>query len=74
MMMTALKQAWSACPVFCFVATDYTCSPTVGAVPRISASIPHQELADEFVSCGIARDTLLPAGASPGPFRLPPAR
>ena len=62
MMMTALKQAWSACPVFCFVATDYTCSPTVGACTPDICVIPHQELADEFVSCGIARDTLLPAG------------
>ena len=62
MMMTALKQAWSACPVFCFVATDYACSPTVGACTPDICVIPHQELADEFVSCGIARDTLLPAG------------
>ena len=62
MMMTALKQAWSACPVFCFVATDYTCSPTVGACTPDICVIPHQELADEFVSCGIARDTLLPVG------------
>lgn len=62
MMMTALKQAWSACPVFCFVATDYTCSPTVGACTPDICVIPHQELADEFVGCGIARDTLLPAG------------
>ena len=68
MMMTALKQAWSACPVFCFVATDYTCSPTVGACTPDICVIPHQELADEFVSCGIARDTLLPAGIGCGPM------
>lgn len=64
MMMTALKQAWSACPVFCFVATDYTCSPTVGACTPDICVIPHQELADEFVSCGIAAIPFCPP-ASP---------
>lgn len=62
MMMTALKQAWNACPVFCFVATDYTCSPTVGACTPDICVIPHEELTEEFVHCGIARESILPAG------------
>ena len=62
MMMTELRRQHETGPVFCFVATDYTCSPTVGACTPDICVIPHQELADEFVSCGIARDTLLPAG------------
>lgn len=62
MMMTALRQSQSACPVFCFVATDYTCSPTVGACTPDICVIPHAELTEEFVRCGIARDTILPAG------------
>lgn len=62
MMMTALRQSQSTCPVFCFVATDYTCSPTVGACTPDICVIPHAELTEEFVRCGIARDTILPAG------------
>ena len=62
MMMTALKQSGRACPEFCFVATDYTCSPTVGACTPDLCVIPHEELTEEFVRCGIDRDTILPAG------------
>ena len=62
MMMTALKQSWRDCPVFCFVATDYTCSPTVGACTPDICVIPHEELTEEFVACGIERESILPAG------------
>lgn len=62
MMMTALKRSWRDCPLFCFVATDYTCSPTVGACTPDICVIPHADLTEEFVHCGIARDTILPAG------------
>ena len=62
MMMTALKQSWRDCPVFCFVATDYTCSPTVGACTPDICVIPHEELTEEFVACGIDRESILPAG------------
>ena len=47
---------------FCFVATDYTCSPTVGSCTPDICVIPHQELAEEFIRCGMAAETLLPAG------------
>ncbi len=62
MMMTALKQSGASCPLFCFVATDYTCSPTVGACTPDICVIPHAELTEEFVRCGIERDRILPAG------------
>lgn len=62
MMMTTLHQSWRDCPLFCFVATDYTCSPTVGACAPDICVIPHEELRDEFVRCGIAPETILPAG------------
>ena len=62
MMMTALKQSWRDCPVFCFVATDYTCSPTVGACTPDICVIPHEKLTEEFVACGIDRESILPAG------------
>ena len=62
MMMTELRRQHETGPVFCFVATDYTCSPTVGGCTPDICVIPHEELAEEFVSCVIARETLLAAG------------
>ena len=62
MMMTELRRQHETGPVFCFVSTDYTCSPTVGGCTPDVCVIPHEELAEEFVSCGIARETLLAAG------------
>ena len=62
MMMTELRRQREGGPVFCFVATDYTCSPTVGGCTPDICVIPHEELAEEFVSCGIKRETLLAAG------------
>ena len=62
MMMTELRRQRETGPVFCFVATDYTCSPTVGGCTPDICVIPHEELAEEFVSCGIALETLLAAG------------
>ena len=62
MMMTELRRQHETGPVFCFVATDYTCSPTVGGCTPDICVIPHEGLAEEFVSCGIARETLLAAG------------
>ena len=62
MMMTELRRQRETGPVFCFVATDYTCSPTVGGCTPDICVIPHEELAEEFVSCGIAQETLLAAG------------
>ena len=62
LMMTMLRQNGGAPMPFCFVATDYTCSPTVGSCTPDICVIPHAELAEEFIHCGIAADTLLPAG------------
>ena len=44
------------------MATDYTCSPSVGDCTPDICVIPHEELAEEFVRCGMAAGTLLPAG------------
>lgn len=62
MMMTELRRKKEDGTLFCFVATDYTCSPTVGGCTPDICVIPHEELTEEFVSCGIARETLLAAG------------
>ncbi len=73
MMMTALKQAWSACPVFCFVATDYTCSPTVGAcTPGYLRHSPSG--AGRRVRQLRHRPRYPPARRHSRAFRLPPAR
>ena len=62
LMMTMLRRNGGAPMPFCFVATDYTCSPTVGSCTPDICVIPHEELAAEFIRCGVAADTLLPAG------------
>ena len=62
LMMTMLRKNGGAPMPFCFVATDYTCSPSVGDCTPDICVIPHEELAEEFVRCGMAAETLLPAG------------
>lgn len=62
LMMTEVRRLRPDAPVFCFVATDYTCSPTVGACKADICVIPHEDLRQEFVSCGVAPETILPAG------------
>ena len=42
LMMTMLRQNGGAPVPFCFVATDYTCSPTVGSCTPDICVIPHQ--------------------------------
>ena len=75
LMMTMLRQNGGASVPFCFVATDYTCSPTVGSCTPDICVIPHQELAEEFIRCGIAAETLLPAGIpTRSVFHAPPDR
>lgn len=75
LMMTMLRKNGSASMPFCFVATDYTCSPTVGSCTPDICVIPHEELAEEFVRCGIAADTLLAAGIpTRGVFGVPSDR
>ena len=62
LMMTMLRKNGGAPMPFCFVATDYTCSPSVGDCTPDICVIPHEELAEQFVRCGMAAETLLPAG------------
>ena len=45
-----------------FVATDYTCSPTVADSDLDLYFIPHEALVDEFVSCGVPREKIVPSG------------
>lgn len=45
-----------------FVATDYTCSPSVEESDLGYYFIPDISLADEFAACGIPRERLVPCG------------
>jgi len=62
MMMTYLRRSFSMqIPCF-FVATDYTCSPTVEQCDVDGYFIPHEELSEEFVRAGLQRERLIPCG------------
>lgn len=62
MMMTEVRRVWGLeIPCF-FVATDYTCSPTVEQGEMDGYFIPAQALAEEFVCAGVPRGRLIPSG------------
>lgn len=62
LMMTQLRKDF-LCAVPCyFVATDYTCSPTVELCHMDGYFIPHKALEEEFVRAGLPRQRLLPCG------------
>lgn len=45
-----------------FVATDYTCSPGVADADVDGFFIPHPDLEEEFIGCGVPADKLIPTG------------
>lgn len=62
MMMTEVRRHYAVkLPCF-FVATDYTCSPTVERCEMDGYFIPHRALAEEFVRSGLPGDRLIPSG------------
>lgn len=62
MMMTYLRRSFSArLPCF-FVATDYTCSPTVEQCDVDGYFIPSEELTEEFARAGLLPERLIPTG------------
>jgi len=46
----------------CFVATDYTCSPSCGESTLDTYFIPDSSLTDEFSACGIPREKIIASG------------
>ena len=46
----------------CFVATDYTCSPSCGESELDAYFIPDSTLMDEFASCGVPREKMIASG------------
>lgn len=62
MMMTELRRTKGVHIPCCFVATDYTCSPTVEQCDMDTYFIPAPALTEEFVSCGLPEERLVPSG------------
>lgn len=62
MMMTELRRTQGVKVPCYFVATDYTCSPTVEKCDLDGYFIPSPELAAEFVQAGLREERLIPSG------------
>lgn len=62
MMMTEVRRAWGITIPCYFVATDYTCSPTVEQCDMDGYFIPARDLAPEFIAAGLPADRLIPSG------------
>jgi len=61
-MMTEVRKVWNVkIPCF-FVATDYTCSPTVEQCDLDGYFIPDSRLIPEFIKAGLPKERLIPSG------------
>lgn len=60
--LTHLLRYYSIKAASFFAATDYTCSPGCGQSKLDKYFIPDASLADEFVSCGVPANKLIPSG------------
>lgn len=60
-MTAAVRQFGLSLPGY-FVATDYTCSPGVSCAEMDAYFIPHWDLAEEFIRCGVPGDRLAATG------------
>ena len=56
-----------------FVATDYTCSPSVEDSDLDCYFIPDEALTEEFAACGVPRERLVPSGLPVRPAFYQPA-
>lgn len=61
-MYTLTERKHELSPKTAFVATDYTCSPTVDKSKLDAYFIPHESLKSYFVSCFIPEHKLVPTG------------
>ncbi len=62
MMMTKLKRTGKTDIPAYLVATDYTCSPGFAETDCEYYFIPHKNLTEEFVSCGVERTKIVSSG------------
>lgn len=68
MMMTELRRTLNLKIPCYFVATDYTCSPTVEQCDLTGYFIPAKDLEEEFICAGLPTERLIPSGI---PVRQP---
>lgn len=69
LLVTALREKYPEMKFHCaFVATDYTCSPSVKECNMDVFFIPDASLTEDFVSKGIAAERVIPSGL---PVRAP---
>ncbi len=61
-MMTEVRKVFEISVPCFFVATDYTCSPSVEQCQMDGYFIPHQDLCPEFTQVGLPRKKLIPSG------------
>ena len=61
-MYTLTERKHSLSPKTAFVATDYTCSPTVDKSKLDTYFIPHESLKSYFIGCFIPEHKLVPTG------------
>ncbi len=62
LMLTAVLRRYAPRIVTGFVATDYTCSPFVNQSDLDYYFIPHENLREEFVNCGIPNHKIVASG------------
>jgi len=62
MLMTEVRRVWGLEIPCYFVATDYTCSPTVEQCDLDGYFIPAKDLSAEFVKAGLSSLRLMPSG------------
>ena len=60
--ITELRNKYALDLQLSFVATDYTCSPSVNASEADLYFIPHEALTDEFIREGIPREKIVASG------------
>ena len=61
-MMTEVRRTWNVSVPCFFVATDYTCSPTVEQCQLDGYFIPNEKLCGEFTRAGLPEERLIPLG------------
>lgn len=61
-LVTRLVKKYKIKLTTCSVSTDYTCCPIIPDSDLDFYFIPHEDLKDEFVECGIAREKLFASG------------
>lgn len=62
LLLTETRRRYGLPTPFCFVATDYTCSPGVSKIDASVWFVPDKDLKDEFTCAGIPADRIVDTG------------